>query len=72
MNGLYASAEQVSQRLKARDADQKSERVPSRDKLRDFILSVLDPQPPNKVVWSIPPVYPFDSESHKENSGFLF
>jgi hypothetical protein len=25
-----------------------------------------------KFIWSIPPVYPFDSENRGENSGFLF
>ena len=25
-----------------------------------------------KIIWSIPPVYPYDGEDRMENSGFLF
>ena len=72
MNGLMASGKQVLQRDKAHDPEERADRDRSRVKLRDFILSVLDPKPSNKVVWSIPPVYPFDDEDHRENSGFVF
>jgi len=73
MKGLFSSGKQAEVESVTQDEGNPLERDTSRVEKRDLFLSspsqVKDPQ---KIIWSIPPVYPFDTKNYKENSGFIF
>jgi len=73
MKGLFSSLKQMAVESVTQDEGDQQERDSSRGEKRDiFLFPVGQSKDPQKIIWSIPPVYPFDTEYYKENSGFIF
>ena len=44
-----------------------------REIVRGFFAHIQREEPPDEgeIIWSLPPVWPFEKEEHNENSGFI-